>query len=420
MSINIAYMCKTVLHFVFLGMFLISSQSLLANEIFAPFVSGLSVTLQENSVTLSWHPAPEEIENYEIFRSTEPFSENNFHKARKIGTVSKATTAYTDYPPSTDNYYYAVLGRKNEKKLYKLFIPYRNITVSPVAVERTESIDEVTTHISHLSAEKAHDSIRLQFDTSKPERKVIVYRSSSRIESEQDVVNAQALASFTSGKKGYTDFPLGGIEYYYAVIDAEAARAGSFDFVPGENALEEPVELPVGTQISDGSGKIENRITPLPYLLLNRSSSTATEILSKRPATLDDKTLAIWNQLEKRISTKNIESSASPHILPIDRNANTDGANKQLAELVGKSFTADPDDQAAWQNAEKQFASFFDVSHTDKVLSRAHYYMGQVYYFQGNYKLAFFEFLMAQDSLYTQVQPWLERIYPQLLFLFDS
>ena len=120
------------------------------------------------------------------------------------------------------------------------------------------------------------------------------------------------------------------------------------------------------------------------------------------------------------MSFKTLEDSATPDILPIDRNAKTDGVNKQLAELVGKSFPADPDDQAAWQNAEKQFAAFFDVSRTDKVLSRAHYYMGQVYFFQGNYKQSFFEFLMAQDTLYTQVQPWLERIYPQLLFLFDS
>ncbi|MFO7731952.1 MAG: hypothetical protein R6V86_14435 [Spirochaetia bacterium] len=413
-------MCKAVLHFVFLVMFLISSQSLSANESFAPFVSGLSVTLQDNSVTLSWRSAPEEIEIYEIFRSTEPFNEDNFDEARKIGTVSQDITAYTDYPPSTDGYYYAVLGRKNENTLYKLFIPYRNITMSPVAIDRTESLDEVTTKISQLSAKKTQDSIHLQFETSKPERKVIIYRSGSRIESEQDLVNAQALASFTSGEESYQDFPLGGIEYYYAVVDAEAARAGSFDFVPGENALVEPVELPVGTQLSNGFGKVDNRITPLPYLLLNRFDSTASEILSRSQAAVDEKTLSIWKKLEKHISTEKTEDSAGPDILPIDRNAETDGANKQLAELVSTSFPTDPNDQAAWQNAEKQFAAFFDVSRTDKVLSRAHYYMGQVYYFQGNYKQAFFEFLMAQDTLYTPVQPWLERIYPRLLFLFDS
>ncbi|MDZ7793434.1 MAG: hypothetical protein U5P10_06985 [Spirochaetia bacterium] len=373
-------------------MFLISSQSLSANETFAPFVSGLSVTMQENSVTLSWRSAPEEIEIYEIFRSTEPFNEENFNEARKIGTVSKDITAYTDYPPSTDNYYYAVLGRKNEDTLYKLFIPYRNITMSPVAVVRTESLDEVTAKISQLQAKRIQDSIQLQFDTSKPARKVIVYRSSSKIESEQDVVTAQALSTFTSGEESYTDFPLGGIKYYYAVIDAEAARAGAYDFVLGENALEEPVELPVGTQIANGSRRVENRITPLPYLLLNKTDSTATEILSKSPATLDEQTISIWKRLEKRIAAEKTDGSASPDILPIDRNAKTDGANKQLAELVGKSFPANPDDQAAWQNAEKQFAAFFDVSRTDKVLSRAHYYMGQVYYFQGNYKQAFLKF----------------------------
>jgi hypothetical protein len=289
-----------------------------------------------------------------------------------------------------------------------------------VAVERTESLDEVAAKISQLTAERAQDSIHLQFDTSKPERKVIVYRSSSKIESEQDLVTAQALATFTSGEKSYLDFPLGGIEYYYAVVDAETARAGSYDFVPGENVLEKPVELPVGAQIANGSRKVENRITPLPYLMLNRFDSTATGVLSRSPAALDEKTLSIWKQLEKRISTEKTDGSASPDILPIDRNAKTDGANKLLAKLVGKSFPAGPNDQAAWQNAEKQFAAFFNVSRTDKVLSRAHYYMGQVYYFQGNYTQAFFEFLMAQDSLYTQVQPWLERIYPQLLFLFDS
>lgn len=420
MSINIAYMCKSVLHFAFLCMFLISFQPLSANETFAPFVSGLSVTLQENSVTLSWRSAPEEIEVYEIFRSTEPFSEETFDKARKIGSVSQDISAYTDYPPSTNSYYYAVLGRKNENTLYKLFIPYRNITVSPVAVERTESIDEVATKISQLRAQRAQDSIQLQFESSKPERKVIVYRSTSKIESEKDVVSAQALATFTSGEESFTDFPLGGIGYYYAVIDAKAARAGSYDFVPGKNTLVAPVELPMDTQIAAGPGRVESRITPLPYLLLNRSDSTAPGLLSKSPATLDEKTNSAWKQLEKQIATEETEGSVLPDILPIDKGAKTDGANKQLAELVGKSFPADPDDQAAWQNAEKQFARFFDMSRTDKVLSRAHYYMGQVYYFQGNYKKAFFEFLMAQDTLYTQVQPWLERIYPQLLFLFDS
>jgi len=391
-----------------------------ANETFAPFVSGLSVTLQENSVTLSWSSAPEEIETYEIFRSTEPFSGDNFDKARNIATVSQDITAYTDYPPSTDSYYYAVLGRKNRNSLYKLFIPYRNITVSPVSIERTESINEVATKISQLRAEKAQDSIQLQFDTSKPARKVIVYRSSSKLESEQDVVKAQALATFTSGEEGYTDFPLGGIEYYYAVIDAEAARAGTYVFVPGENALEKPIKLPIGTQITNGSRRVENRITPLPYLLLNSSDSTAPGVLLKSPVTLDEKTNSLWKKLEKQIAPEKTDGSASPDILPIDRSAKTDGANKQLAELVGKSFPTEPDDQASWQNAEKQFAQFFDVSREAKVLSRAHYYMGQVYYFQGNYKQAFFEFLMAQDTLYSQVQPWLERIYPQLLFLFNS
>ncbi len=416
-----------VLNFILLLCFLFGSQLSLSAEIFAPFVSGLSVSVSANSVTLSWKPAPSGIEVYEIYRSTQSFSESTFDRAVNIGTVTSDITAYTDYPPTKDNYYYAVLGRADESTLYKLFIPYRNITVSPVAVETTDSLEAVAAHITGLSASPADDSIRIEFDTNKPSREVIIYRSSSRIESSQDLIDAGAIATLSAAEQQYTDYPLGGISYYYAVLDAEMAKAGRYDFEPGENSLQNPVQLPVGSQIGMPRTQSDaTRITPLPYLLLNNGTFSAANF-SRTPSELGEQTASVWKRLSERISPDpdDADTRAVPDILPADKTDQIDSSEelrsseRQLAQIVNRSFPDNPQDKAAWQNAEKQLGAFFNSSRTESVETRAHYYMGQVYYFQGKYKQAFFEFIMAQDQLYAEAQPWLERIYPELL-LFNS
>jgi uncharacterized protein YpmB len=417
-------MCKGVLNFklriaVLLLSFLLGSQLSLSAEIFAPFVSGLSASVQANSVTLTWKPAPSGIKTYEIYRSTANFTEATFRNAVKIGSVTSDITTYIDYPPTDDNYYYAVLGRKDESTLYKLFIPYRNITVSPVAVETTDSLKAVAAKIRNLSATAAGDSITLNFESTKPIREVIIYRSSSRIESKQDLINANAIATVSAAKKQYTDYPLGGISYYYAVLDAEMAKAGTYDFNFGVNSLETPVQLPFGAQVSMRSTQIETRITPLPYLLLSNGSFSSANF-SRNPFAIDEQTVSIWNSLNKRVSIDSEEETASPAILPIDRTDNVDSlrdSDQQLARIINNSFPDNPQDLSAWQNAEKQLGAFFNISRTEAAETRAHFYMGQIYYFQGKYKQAFFEMIMAQEQLYPHVRPWLERIYPKLLLL---
>lgn len=415
-------MRKGVLKFTLVLFLLFASQLSLAAEVFAPFVSGLSVSVSANSVTLSWKPAPSGIDGYDVFRSKEGFSEESFEGAVKIASVNSDTSAYTDYPPTTDEYYYAVLGRSDDSTLYKLFIPYRNITISPVAIETTDSIESVATKISDLSAKPSEDTIRLEFESTKANRDVIIYRSSNQIRSGQDLIDANAIATINSAERQYTDYPLGGISYYYAVLDAKMAKAGRYDLRPGKNSLSEPVELPVGAQTSIRSSRGETRITPLPYLLLNNAAYTAANF--SRPATeLEEDTQAVWQQLDKQLSADPGASSLSPDILPIDssdQSATNDeirNSEQELAQIVNRSFPKDPHDGTAWQNAEKQIGAFFNVARTDSVENRAHYYMGQVYYFQEKYKQAFFEFIMAQDEFYAEIQPWLDRIYPELLLL---
>ncbi len=414
-------MRKGVLNFIVLLILLVGSHSFVYAEIFAPFVSGLSVSVENNSVTLTWKPAPSEIEVYEIYRSKQAFNEENFSTASKIGSVSHDVSVYTDYPPTTDKYYYAVLGKKNDSKLYKLFIPYRNITMSPIAVESTDSLEAMATKISNLSAKSTDESIDLSFQSSKPSREVVIYRSTSVIESQQDVVEAQAIASITSGKQEYTDYPLGGIPYYYAIVDADLAKAGAFQFVAGKNSLIDPIELPVSSQFLSRRSSVESRITPLPYLFVNNSvfaegngQSLSSFNFAREPNQLTEETSKVWAKLEKTVSSSEKTTSAQPVILPIDKDSKGIGSTKQLSQIVNLHFPDNPSDRTAWQNVEKQLGSFFNVSHTDEVLTRAHFYMGQVYFFQGKYKQAFFEFVMAQDMLYSEVQPWFERIYPNL------
>jgi|GEM_PF-1639812 len=421
MSINITYMCKGVLKFILTVCFLVGSQVFLYAEIFAPFVSGLSADAENNSVTLTWKRAPSEIKVYEIYRSTTAFSEESFESAVFVGSVSHEISVYTDYPPTTEKYYYAVLGKKDDSTLYKLFIPYRNITVAPVAVETTDSIEAVAATISGISATATDDSVDVQFQSSKPNREVIIYRSSTTILDQQDLIDASAIATITSAKQEYIDYPLGGIPYYYAVLDAELAKAGAFDFISGKNTLTDPVELPVGSQVISRDTSVKNRITPLPYLFINssvfgnkRSEYISTINFSEAPKQLSSDISTIWSRLDKKLSPSKSKDKPVPDILPSDRKTEASSNESQLSKVIHRSFPDDPGNRLAWQNAEKQLASFFNISRTKEVLTRAHYYMGQVYFFQGKYKEAFFEFIMAHDALYSEVQIWLERIYPHL------
>ncbi|MGC9312681.1 MAG: hypothetical protein ACP5IA_08295 [Sediminispirochaetaceae bacterium] len=393
----------------------------LGEAIFAPFVSSLSASTEQNRVTLTWKKAPAELYGYSIYRSNTPFSTATFSNAVRVGAVSEAETSFTDTPPDTRGYYYAVLGRDEDGSLYPLFIPYRNILMQPVSVSTTLTPDQIVTQVTNLRAYAEENSIELSFSSSRPNRPVIVYRSTSPINESSDLIPATAVTTLGSNENSFVDFPLPGVPYYYAVFDAGATKSGQYTFIPGENTLQEPVEIGLrGTSAFLPRGDESKRITPLPFLLLNSGILSGNQIsrdlnYTRVTQELDDETLSVWQSIDSRLAFSGQDTSAfSPVLLGIDTSRDLTGEDYQLSLIVASSFSTTEPDTVDWGMIEKQLASFMSVRHSAKATDRGHFYLGQVYYYQGKYSQSFFEFLMARDSYFVETQPWIDRLFELL------
>lgn len=390
-------------------------------DIFAPFVSSLSASTEQNKVTLTWKKAPAELYGYSIYRSSTPFSTATFSNAVRVGAVSGDETIYTDTPPDTRGYYYAVLGRDEDGSLYTLFIPYRNILMQPVSVSTTLTPDQIVTQITNLRASAEENSIELSFSSSRPNRPVIVYRSTGPINESPDLIPATAVTTLGSNENNFVDFPLPGVPYYYAVFDAGATKSGRYTFIPGENTLQEPVEIGLSSTAAFLPRVEESkRITPLPYLLLNSGILTGSQIerdlnYSRITQELADDTLSVWKSISSRLSASGWQTPPPPPVLlGIDTSRDLTGEDYQLSLIVASSFSSTDPDKVDWGMIEKQLAAFMSVRHSARATDRGHFYLGQVYYYQGKYSDSFFEFLMARDNYFIETQPWIDRLFELL------
>jgi len=406
--------------FFILIFFFVLCTVVFAEDIFAPFVSSLTASTEQNTVILTWKKAPASLYGYSIYRSSTAFSTSTFSNAVRVGTASDKETSFSDTPPDTRGYYYAVLGRDEDGSLYTLFIPYRNILMQPVSVSTTLTPDQIVTQITNLRAYAEENSIELSFSSSRPNRQVILYRSTSPINESADLVPATAVTTLGSNENSFVDFPLPGVPYYYAAFDAEATKSGQYTFIPGGNTLQESVEINLsGPSSLISRGKDSQRITPLPFLLLNSGIMSGSQIerdfnYSRVTRQLDDDTLSVWRSIESRLLSGGHHTvTLSPVILGIDTARDLSGEDYQLSLIISSLASTSPD-TVNWGMIEKQLASFMSVRHSDKVTDRGHFYLGQVYYYQGKYSQSFFEFLMARDSYFIEAQPWIDRLFELL------
>jgi hypothetical protein len=58
--------------------------------------------------------------------------------------------------------------------------------------------------------------------------------------------------------------------------------------------------------------------------------------------------------------------------------------------------------------AEKGLLAFLAVRRSAAAEARAHFYLGQVYYLQGNLERSVLELLLARQLYYAAVEPWLD------------
>ena len=164
-----------------------------------PVVSDMSATFssENNAILISWI-VPDQIENsikeLLVFRTNGQFITSSLiDELTPIAIVSPSLQKYTDTVKEAGNYYYAIVAKMTDEKLYSVIIPTLNATTSPVTI--TPVVDyavpekEIVVEDS-LLREKPLANLQL-FDKDKPQEEKIEIPSSI-IESTNSLVKTSS------------------------------------------------------------------------------------------------------------------------------------------------------------------------------------------------------------------------------------
>lgn len=379
------------------------------DELQNPFISKLKSTAEENLIRLSWIDSSDAVHKYIIYRHNTEINNDNFESAELIGETNKGNEYFIDYPPTTNKYYYAVLSLDSAGKKYNLFIPHKNITSIPVSVVSLASPETLAVIISDIKATINGNIIEIGFNSSGTNRDLVIYRSTSPILEYQDLIKASLIKTIQSSNENYTDRPIPGIPYYYAIMDSELTKSGRYVFNPGENLTEYSVLVKSGvsTKVLESRETLRNQ--PLPYLELTSSIDTG-EILSRSSSELPVKynltfeSTTVVNDILIDFYTEEKEI-LKPVILPEDIEISENSEEYQLKRILESDFK----DQN-WITAYKLISNLLSVHHSEYIELRAHFYRGQILYFQKQYRESFMEFILVGKELERETKPWLNEL----------
>jgi len=274
----------------------------------------------------------------------------------------------------------------------------------------------------------------------------------------EDLLNAAPPVGLAKGVSEYVDYPLAGLDYYYAVVDAGLFKTGQVVLEPGRNATVSAVQVPLeaGRASLPPLKTVIPTAPPPPEALPSVPAAAAAAAPAAQPAEEPKRqqapperppepeargdsaplpllSLGLEVAGGEPLPLASIDAAPQLSSRPLDP-ATQKAAAAILAGAPAPSYpplkaAALPEDLAArgdseayglrpilveqllagdYAGAESRLLSFLSLRRSQEVSARAHFYLAQACYLQGKYRQACLELLLAQDSYYTAVQPWLD------------
>ena len=90
--------------------------------------------------------------------------------------------------------------------------------------------------VSDMAARTKGDAIVITYKSA-PKSRLVLYRGGAPIVRAADLLDATLVAAFTDKDGSFADFPVPGVEYYYALLGEEDLKAGKIDISSGVNSL---------------------------------------------------------------------------------------------------------------------------------------------------------------------------------------
>ncbi|HVP19271.1 MAG TPA: hypothetical protein VMU36_09765 [Spirochaetia bacterium] len=373
-----------------------------------PFVSLLTAQTAGYQIKLTWRDSPEKVVRYLVYRNSQEMTAANVGGARLLGQVDPGVQYFVDTPPDERQYFYAVLAQDSRGKIFSTLIPFRNKTLVGVSVTTPATEQQAAARISDLRAAPTPggEGIQVTFRSSSAERDLLVFRSTAPIRDPEDLIRSTSATQLDAGttKTVVAAFP--GVDYWFAVLDAGLYKLGTILLQPGSNSTTDPVQVPITPgQVSRAPPPPRGAIS-LPslditfgvqsgYVLPGTAFPGFPPQKPVSPAT--GRAIAALLASVPQQQTKELTRT----VLTVDATPSPDAEDALLQSIVKGPFLGA--DAAA---SEKALLGFLSLPRGKSVQARAHYYLGQVYYFSHRPQEALLEFLLADTIYYHEAEEW--------------
>jgi hypothetical protein len=397
-------------------------------EVFAPYPSRIRVGVRGQDIVITWVDSPDISSGYAVYRHASYPDLANFKDAHFLGYAQNGEAGFTYTPQDNKPYYYCVLGRipgtvtAGGEKEYRLFIPLRNVSIDAVATASDEAsppapvpfAQAADQGLSGILVRVDQDAIAVSIEAPEGMGRLVIYRGTSPITTPSMLLDSALAAIIEQGSGPYRDYPVPGIDYYYAIIPERDLAGGQVSLLPGVNATTSPVSIAAGTyRVGLPSVSATSRSMPLPYLVLTRGFQDA------RPVAAEDRTpeaITLSAETEKAIanfdraygSTVRLDQPPMT-IFPSDLQSGGGGEEYTLKSIVS-GYLAKGD----YVEAARQFTLYLSLPRLPANAVRARFYRGQAQAIAGSYREAFFDMLQVQGAYYLESSAWIDYILDQL------
>lgn len=381
------------------------------------FVSRLKAEPVDFQVKLTWVDSPDLTGTCVIYRSSAEITSQNLDSATVVGSVPTGTGSFIDTPPDQRGWYYAVLIRDKAGNLYALVVPFRNKTSTPVSPKTSAPEEQLAAQVSAIRAVPSArgDSIEISFASSSRTRDLLLFWGPKPFTRSEDLLSATKTTPLDPGTTRYVLPVLPGIDYWFAVLDAGMFKLGQAPLSRGVNATAYPVQLQVTTSHGlPAAPSVSRRGIPLPSLAIIRGVQSGQEIGGTdvaelpQPQPVSDETRKAIEALRKDLP-RAPAAAPKPEVLPADATPTPGGELSRLQEIVQGPFLA-----GDWATAQNRLLDFLSLPRKPDLADRASFYLGQVYFFEGQARSALMAFLDAQDSFYPETTPWIDACFQAL------
>jgi hypothetical protein len=390
-----------------------------------PAPSQFRAAIRGETILLSWKDAS--ASRYAVYRSLALIDASSFAQATRLGEVEAGVEAFVDRPPAGQPFYYLVLGLDDKGLAYPVFTPKQNLTLAPVSVEEGPSksllIKAAEAPVQRLAASVRSDSVLLSYKPKKTGMRLVLYRGSSAFSDAASLLDAVLVTSFDDKDGSFVDYPVPGLDYWYALLDEAELKTGSVVLKAGENTTVEPIHIAQG-RASLASTPFVSRVPPLPSLYFDDkilADSSPIEAGQRLPQKkdLDPETMKAVSVLLEGSREQSLEQP-STRVLREELQAMTgasptlgSGASEASSGGEGYALTLIVRDRLGkgeWAKAAEELASYLSLNRSQGASARAHFYRGEALAKDGAYREALFEFLETREAYPVETRPWIDYL----------